>query len=388
MRQPFASFLFLLIGFAAYAAEPEKIDVFRAGDGGYSLYRIPGIVVTAKGTVLAYCEARKESGADWGAIDLTLRRSVDGGKTWSDRIAFPTPDGPKSKNPAARVKRPEDPNALTYNNPVLIADKSGVVHGLICLEYARCFYTRSDDEGVSWTKPMEITAAFDQFRPEYDWKVLATGPGHGIQLRTGRLVVPVWLSLAESTNGHHPSVAATIFSDDNGKTWKRGDIAVPNTAEWVDPNETTAAELADGRVMLNVRSKTPARRRIVTISADGAKGWSAPRFDEGLFEPVCFASLLRLPNARTLIFSNPDPEARNNDRKNLTLKVSEDDGATWPVAKVLEPERAAYSDLAVLPDGTLLCFYERTSTDGATGVKAGVITLARVPIDWLRPALR
>src|SRR5687768_10828266 len=112
MRLAFASVLFLIFTFTANAADPEKIDVFRAGEDGYKLYRIPGIVVTAKGTVLAYCEARKESGADWGAIDLTLRRSTDGGRTWSPRIAFPTPDGPKSKNPAARVKRPDDPNAL------------------------------------------------------------------------------------------------------------------------------------------------------------------------------------------------------------------------------------------------------------------------------------
>ncbi len=217
-------------------------------------------------------------------------------------------------------------------------------------------------------------------------KVLATGPGHGLRLRTGRCWVPVWLSTGTGGHAHRPSIATTIYSDDGGKTWIAGEVAVPNTAEWVNPSETVAAELADGRIMLNVRTESKPQRRLVTTSADGAKGWSAPRFDDGLFEPVCFASLIRLREGKTLIFSNPDPASKNRDRKNLTLKVSDDDGATWPTSRVLEEDRAGYSDLAQLADGTVLCFYERASADGTSGQKAAVLTLARVPLEWLRPA--
>src|SRR5205085_9288086 len=114
----------------------------------------------------------------------------------------------------------------------------------------------------------EMTGTFEKFHPEYDWKVVATGPAHGIQRRGGRLIVRVWLSTGTGGHAHRPSVTAVIYSDDSGRTWQRGDIAVPNTEEWIFPNETVAVELADGRVMLNVRSQSHAHRRLVTVSPD------------------------------------------------------------------------------------------------------------------------
>src|SRR5205085_3494114 len=136
-------------------------------------------------------------------------------------------------------------------SPVLIADGAGSVHLLFCVESMRCFYSRSTDDGRTWAAPREITAAFDAFRLEYAWKVLATGPGHGIQLKSGRLVVPVWLSLGTGNNGHGDSVSATIYSDDGGKNWKPGEIAVPNAGEFTSPNECCVAELPDGTVLMN-----------------------------------------------------------------------------------------------------------------------------------------
>jgi sialidase-1 len=251
------------------AAEPllEKIDLFQSQQDGYALYRIPGLVVTAKGTVLAYCEARRTGKTDWDTIDILLRRSTDGGRTWEPRRKIADVPGPKTKNPVALAQKLGHPDDVTYNNPVAIANRDGSVQFLFCLEYARCFSMRSDDDGRTFSDPVEITATFDQFRPEYD-----------IQLRSGRLVVPVWLSTGTGGHAHRPSVTATIYSDDNGRTWQRGDIAVPNTDEWVYPNETVVAELSDGRVMLNVRSESKEHRRLVVTSPDGATNWSPPRW--------------------------------------------------------------------------------------------------------------
>lgn len=396
-RMVVGSMLVLFAGLAIAAAELEKADLFRGGEGGYALYRIPGVVVTARGTVLAYCEARRTGKSDWDTIDIVLRRSTDGGKTWTEPRKIADVPGPKTKNPVALAQglgRPED---VTYNNAVMIPDRSGAVHLLFCLEYARCFYQRSDDDGLTFSPPVEITAAFDRFRPEYDWKVLATGPGHGIQLRSGRLVVPVWLSPGTGGGAHRPSVTATIFSDDEGKTWQRGEIAVPDTAEWTNPNEAALVELADGRVLLNARSESKAHRRLVTMSPDGATKWSRPRFDEALLEPICEGSLARLTPAQgggkaRILFANPhnlgraagdEVPGRSRDRRNLSVKASDDGGATWPVNRVLEPGPSGYSDLAVLPDGTVLCFYERTPPAAGGGRGTPLLTLARFNLAWL-----
>jgi sialidase-1 len=381
-----AACLFLLT-----AADIDRVDVFTADTGGYKLYRIPGVVVTAKGTVLAYCEARKSDRGDWGSIDILLKRSTDGGKTWGDAKSIADVPGPKAKNPVALAQKLAEPGAVTYNNPVMIADRSGAVHFLFCLEYMRCFYARSDDDGVSWSAATEITAsAFDPFKKEYDWKVLATGPGHGIQLKGGRLVVPVWLSLGTGGHAHRPSVVTTVYSDDGGKTWKGGDICVPHTAEWINPNESAVAELPDGRVMLNARSESKANRRLVTFSKDGATGWTKPAFDDALVEPICMGSLLSLPGGG-LLFSNPDNLEKSNaktppapgtgrDRKNLTVRLSDDGGKTWAKRSV-EAGMSAYSDLGVTADGTVLLFHER---GGPTRASYGRLTLARFGVDWVR----
>lgn len=387
--------IFALSGLLA-AAEPiiEKQDLFTAGeDPAYKIYHIPGIVVTAKGSVLAWCEARKRPAgvSDWDDIRILLRRSTDDGKTWSAPKSIANVEGPKQKNPFALKMKNVDPNDVTYNNPVLIADKDGAVHMLFCLEYERVFYQRSDDDGVSWSQPSEITAAFEPFKKHYDWKVLATGPNHSIQLKTGRLVVPVWLSTGTGGNAHRPSVTATIYSDDQGKTWKAGDIAVPCTEEWINPNETVAIELNDGSVMLNVRSESKAHRRLVTTSKDGATGWSRPKFDAALLEPICMGGIVRYNQGgqSLILFSNPhnlDKEkgkaepGQSRDRKNVSVKISRDEGQTWPVNKLIENGPSMYSDIAVTPSGAILCFYGRGTKPGFAGVG---LTLARFNLEWL-----
>ncbi len=375
--------LLAIPGFSGAAPSLEKIDLFEGGKDGFALFRIPGVVVTTKGTVLAYCEARKNSGADWGEIEVHLRRSTDGGRTWEParQIAH---FGERLS--VAEFKKGAKADEQTVNNPVAIVDaETGAVHFLYCLNYARCFYQRSDDDGVTFSDPVEITATFEAFRSACPWTVIATGPGHGIQLKkSGRLVVPVWL--AYGTGGAHaPSMTATIYSDDHGKTWKAGEIAVPNEGAFNNPNETAAVELSDGRVMLNTRSVSAPNRRLVTLSPDGATGWSTPRFDDALWDPICMAGLTDVPGKPgTLLFSNPhslkldkdgkETPASGGPRVNVSIKLSENDGVDWIASRTLEEGSSAYSDLAVLPDGTVLCFYERDKR----------LTVARFDLDWVR----
>ena len=376
------------------AAEPflEKQELFTVGeDPAFKIYHIPGIVVTTKGSVLAWCEARRD-GSDWDDIQILLRRSTDDGKTWSPPQSIVNVPGPKKKNAFALQLKHTDPTTVTYNNPVLIADRDGTVHMLFCLEYERCFYQRSTDDGLTWSQPTEITAAFDAFKKHYDWKVLATGPNHSIQHKTGRLVVPVWLSTGTGGNAHRPSVTATLYSDDQGQTWQAGDIAVPCTDEWINPNETVAIELNDGRVMLNVRSESKAHRRLITTSPDGATNWSTPKFDDALIEPICMAGIVRYQHAgqSLILFSNPHnleggregkPEpGKSRDRKNLSLKLSRDEAQTWQVNKLLEDGPSAYSDLAVTPAGTILCFYGAGNKRHFSG---STLRLARFNLEWL-----
>lgn len=394
----FSAALLLLSLAIARADEPtvEKTDLFQAESDGYALYRIPGMVVTAKGTVLVYCEARKDSPRDWGHIDLVYRRSTDGGKTFSPAEPLLQLDAAKWKlkrNPAAVAQKLGREGALTFNNPLMIADRDGSVHLLFCVEYNRLFYCRSSDDGESFGQPVEITAALDKLRDKYDWQAMAVGPGHGIQLATKRLVVPVWISRATGGGAHRPSAITTIYSDDGGRSWRAGQIIAGETDPLVNPSEHVAVELSDGRVMVNIRSESRPNRRAYAISPDGATNWSKPKFHDALLEPICMASLIRLPledGKIGLLFSNPYnldaadtarlAPGRGRDRKNLSLRLSRDDGQSWPVRKSLEPGVSGYSDLAVLPDGTILCFYER---GGEGNLRLRFLTFARLNQEWL-----
>jgi sialidase-1 len=374
--------LLLALG-AALRAAPllESTPVFPANSNGIARHRIPGLVVTPKGTVLAYCEARRNNSSDWGEIEIHLRRSTDGGRTW---------DAPRHiAHRAARLegnprKKSGGEREQTVNNPVATVDRTtGAIEFLYCINYSRCFSMRSTDEGVTWSGPVDITATFEPFRRHYDWKVIATGPGHGIQLASGRLVVPIWLAYG-NTGDHKPSAAATIYSDDHGKTWKAGDIAFPNAGAFGDPNETMITTLADGRVLLVARNVSKANRKLVSISVNGATGWSTPKFHDQLWEPICMASIVAHPSKPgTQIFSGPrtlgldatgkEIPAGKGKRENVSIMLSRDDGATWPVSRTLDAGPSAYSDLAVLPDGNVICLYEQGSN----------IVAARFNLEWI-----
>ena len=356
--------------------------VFAAARLGYDTTRIPALVRTDRGTLLAFCEGRSGGVGDWARISIIGRRSRDGGESWDDvRVIAKSTGGPVS-------------------NATPLIERDGTVLLLYQRDYRRCFICESHDDGVSWDAPRDITAVFEQFQPEYPWQVLAPGPGHGIQLRTGRLIVPIWLShpggKAIPGGDHRPSCVATIYSDDGGATWHRGQIVVGTTAEHPNPSETAAVELGDGRVLLNIRSEAPAHRRLVSVSPDGAAGWSAPVFDQTLYEPVCMASLLatRDPESsrRVILFCNPDSWYKPQDlnavhfraRENGVIRLSYDDGKTWPVSRPIEAGPFSYSDLAAGPDGTVYCLYEAGVWDPAFPIgTTSYVALAKFSIQWI-----
>ena len=369
--------------------EIEVINVFEAETGGYAHYRVPAIAVSPAGTVMVVVEARASSSGDWGHQDILMRRSTDRGRTWDEPRKIVQLEGPPAENEAALAQGLAEPGVQTYNNIVPIVDaEENVVHFLFCSAYKRAYYMHTADDGDSFTEPVDITDTFEGFRADYDWKVIATGPGHGIRHSSGRLIVPVWLSDGTAGHAHRPSVVATIYSDDAGATWQRGEIVVRHP-ELKNPSETLAVELSDGQVMLNIRNESPEHRRAVAVGPDGAAGWSQVRFDDALVEPICMGSLLRVGDV--LLFANPDStEPRSPDnplgnwkRQNLSIRLSEDDGRTWVYERAIEPGVSGYSDLAAAPDGTVYCVYENgTPSDRGTHVK--YVSVASFNQDWIR----
>jgi sialidase-1 len=332
---------------AEVAPRFEQTDLYVSGTEGYHTYRIPSVIVTLKGTVLAFCEGRKHGSSDTGDIDMLLRRSTDGGKTFAKQQVV-WDDGPNTcGNPCPVVDGTTGTVflLLTHN---LGQDPEGRIIARKSKGTRTVWISRSTDDGQSWSKPVEITKATK--KPAWTW--YATGPGAGIQLRGGRLIVPCD-HVASDAHGEGSHV---IYSDDHGATWKLGGTVGPKT------NECEAVELADGSLLLNMRNNNRRHRcRATAISRDQGLTWSAPAYDETLIEPVCQASIRRHGPAGEgrqgpILFSNP---AQTGQRTTMTARISYDECKTWPVHKVLHAGPAAYSCLAMAPGGSVLCLYER-----------------------------
>jgi sialidase-1 len=227
---------------------------------------------------------------------------------------------------------------------------------------------QSNDEGATWIGPTDITKSVNQ----PNWDRIIPGPGVGIQLRSGRLVIPCNHVIGAGTGFN--SFNHVIYSDDHGKTWRLGG----STEGKMDENQIV--ELTDGSLMLNMRNYRDKGHRGISISKDSGLTWSKVTSDPTLIEPVCQASLIRYTESPPfvkdrLLFSNP---ATETERIKMTVRVSYDEGKTWPVAKLLNAGPSAYSCLTVLPDMKIGCLYERGDRYGAEK-----ITFARFSLEWL-----
>lgn len=326
--------------------ELKWVNVETSGEQGFKAYRIPGIVVTTKGTIITYYETRLGE-SDWSTRGIGVRRSIDGGATFGARQMVVYDD------------------EIAINNPVMIASKDGNVHFLWQKDYRQLFYQVSYDDGATFSEPVSILECVEAFRQEYNWSLFAVGPGHGIELQNGRLVVPIWLAGGEGNN-HFPTQVSTIISDDGGQTWECGEIIYGSDCtedDFVWPNETQAVELSDGRVMLNIRHNGKVHYRYTSISPNGKDQFSKPVADMNLPDPICFGSIVKAED--TILFVN----CAHNDargwapRINLTVRMSEDDAKTWKYSKKIA-EVAGYADIAISPDGKYYyCFFEHNKVE-------------------------
>ncbi len=368
---------FALCG-TAWAADPvpglRLAPAFVSGADGYHTYRIPALIVSRDGTLLAFCEGRRNSRSDTGDIDLLVKRSSDRGKTWGGSQVVWADGANTCGNPCPVLDRTTGVIwlSMTWNHG---EDDEREIMNNAGRDTRRVFVTCSEDNGLTWSKPREITIAVK--RPAWRW--CATGPGVGIQLQQGpwkgRLLIPCDHSTAASVSGQLGYNSHVILSDDHGQSWRLGGVISPAV------NECQAVELQDGTVMINMRNYDRSQTaRAVATSTDGGATWSTVRHDPVLVEPICQASFLRytmrpVDDRNRLLFSNP---AHADQRRDMTVRMSYDEGRTWPVQRVLWTGPAAYSSLAILPDGRIACLFEAGDRQPYER-----ITVACFDRDWL-----
>ncbi len=309
-----------------------KTDIFEAANG-YERARIPGIICTDSGALIGYCELRC-SESDWAVIDIGMKKSTDGGETWSERKILVSGEGEN-----------------TVNNPVMISD-GNEIHFLYCLNYRRVFYMKSIDEGESWSEAVELTEKIREQTGDFFWSCIATGPTHGIRTKAGRLIVPIWLAFNKADpKSHHPSVISTLYSDDRGLSWKTGSIFTRLN----DPSEFCIAELSHGEIFVNIRHENEEKCRATgKLLLDNEI--SDVHFDEKLPDPVCCAGMCS--DGEYLYFSNCADEKY---RRRLTLKKISRDGKITD--ELLLCDIAGYSDITASADKKsiyVLHEYEKT----------------------------
>ncbi|MCY0923890.1 exo-alpha-sialidase [Streptomyces sp. H27-G5] len=346
---------------AAGSALPGTVSTpFPARGEGYYCFRIPALVTTKSGDLLAFAEGRVATCSDVGHNDIVVKRSTDGGKTWG---------------PLTVVVGKDDTDA--HGNPAPVVD---AVTGRVSLLYATSTWSgtagapvrdtrgvrvvHSVDNGAGW----QPSVALPQLKPA-GWVWVSTGPGHGIQLthgaHRGRLVVP-----GDHTATGNKAGAQLYYSDDGGLTWTLG--ATSNVDQAVAyPAELTVAETAGGSLYVNARSSARCdteEHRLDTTSADGGATFAAPfKPVAGLDTSPVFGSLLGLRPAAAdgrrerILFSAPARLGPNTleDRRELAVRSSYDEGRTWQTEGTLVvPGRAGYSDLTLLPSGAVGMLHE------------------------------
>ncbi|MDX6348603.1 MAG: sialidase [Streptomyces sp.] len=359
----------------------SSVPFAAATNDVYASFRIPAIVVTKKGTLLAFAEGRRDSAADTGDIEIVMRRSVDKGKTWHVLKKVADHKTNTAGNPVPIVTSTGRIVLVHVRNAAAAAEKLITTGVIGPLNGRRIWVQHSDDDGVTWSTPREITSSVKQ--PTWRW--YATGPGHGIQLKhgkhAGRIVVAANHSVqptGEDTGAERKYNAGHgIYSDDLGETWHIGYLDETPDDSWINVNESTAAELPDGRVYISARNHSDAPgNRAEAYSSDGGVTLDEPfRPQPGIVTPVVEGSLLHLGTPDVLLYSGPgDPDRRAV----MTIRASHDQGVTWKTVHTVDRLPAAYSDLVRIDKDTVGLLYE---TGKASANET--ITFRRIPVSEL-----
>lgn len=343
---------------APRAAADCTATLWAAGTGGYASYRIPAIV-QVDGTLVAFAEGRRSNSSDSGDIEVVSRRSTDGGCSWTPTqvVADAWHDTVDNAVPIAT-----DSGALvlitnwqrgTVTQAEIVAGQVPPVDG------RRIFVQRSTDAGATWTARREITSSVKRA----DWLWYATGPGHGTVIENGTAVGRLVLAADHSELGPLRGVH-TLLSDDDGQSWRIG-ASDDHTDGVINPDETTLAELPDGRLYLSARNQDgTGPNRAYTYSLSSGSTFSAPfRPAPAITTPVVEGSLLQDPglpagvSCAPLLYSGPEDPAV---RRHLTVRRSDDGGQSWrTITEVTgQDDPAAYSDLVKVDRTHLGVVYE------------------------------
>ncbi len=369
--------VYLLVFARAIQAQQPFVPVYTSGTEGHKTYRIPAIIKNKQGHLLAFAEGRVHGSGDFGDINIVLKTSRDQGRTWSAIQTLVDYDSLQAGNPtpvldASDPRFPRGRIFLFYNTGNNHENEVREGKGL-----REVWYKTSIDGGITWSAAINITSQVHRpnqpaRNPAYvfkeDWRHYANGPGHALQFtqgdHAGRILVAA--NHSEGPRGERGSDyrAHSFFTDDHGDTFQLGaSISIPGS------NESSATEISGGRLLMNIRNQRgDIRQRIVGISENGGSTWKDTYFDPQLPDPVCEGSILALGQVKgknILAFSN-DADIKRRDQ--LTLRISYDDGKTWPqsilIAKGATEEESshdfsAYSDLVLLNKKTVGILYER-----------------------------
>ncbi|MFD1160846.1 sialidase family protein [Hwangdonia seohaensis] len=338
--------------------------LFKPGEQGYACFRIPAVITTNNGSVIAFSEARKSGCSDTGDIDLVMKKSTDNGLTWSALQVIWDDNDNVCGNPAPVLDAETGTIHLltTWNNGK--DHESDIINGT-SMDSRLIYQLTSTNNGQTWSEPKNITSSVK--KPNWTW--YATGPVHGIQLKKGahkgRLVIPCD-HIEKETKKYYSHV---FYSDDHGVSWKLG-----GTTPFDQVNECTVAQLSNGDLLLNMRNynREAVKARQIAISKDGGDTWIDQKFDTQLPEPRCQGALLSVKNEakNVLLFTNP---ADSIARVNMTLSVSDNDGLSWEKKIPIYESHAAYSDLTELENGNILVLYEAGENNPYEGIHYKVI---------------